>query len=97
MQSDMVPITPGMPAAQPAGLPDPNAPLTVQVLSQYPPDQQRNIVGEKIYPLIAKLQPELAGKITGMLLDSFYTEGILSTPPPPPSIYLLSAEYVIYF
>lgn len=37
----------------------------------------RNIVGERIYPLIEKLQPTWAGKITGMLLDSFYTEGIL--------------------
>lgn len=58
-------------------LPDANTPLTLPLLSQYPTDQQKNIVGERIYPLIEKLQPSWAGKITGMLLDSFYTEEML--------------------
>lgn len=60
-----------------AAAPDALTPLTLPILSQFTPDQQRNIVGERIYPLIAKHQPELAGKITGMLLDSFYTEEML--------------------
>jgi polyadenylate-binding protein len=43
--------------------------ITPQMLEQYPRETQSSIVGERLFPLIHKLQPELAGKITGMLLD----------------------------
>ncbi len=33
------------------------------------PNQQKQVLGEAIYPKIQALQPELAGKITGMLLE----------------------------
>lgn len=33
------------------------------------PNQQKQLLGEAIYPKIQALQPELAGKITGMLLE----------------------------
>ncbi|KAI1363385.1 hypothetical protein F5Y08DRAFT_241247 [Xylaria arbuscula] len=33
------------------------------------PSTQKQIVGEAIFPKIAQIQPELAGKITGMLLE----------------------------
>lgn len=67
------------PAAQPApaSLPTADTTLTPQLLGQYPPDQQRMIIGERIYPLIMKEQPELAGKITGMLLDSVYIDDMI--------------------
>jgi len=35
-----------------------------------PEDQQKLYLGEQLYPLIAKIDKVLAGKITGMLLDS---------------------------
>lgn len=38
-------------------------------LSQAPPEVQKQMIGEAIYPKIAAQQPELAGKITGMLLE----------------------------
>jgi len=44
--------------------------LTVDLLQQYPIEQQKMMLGERLYPLISKTQPSLAGKITGMLLDS---------------------------
>jgi len=66
--------TSAAPAAAPQSLPDPNVPLTSQVLAPYSQEQQRMIIGERLYPLIQKEQPELAGKITGMLLDSVYVD-----------------------
>jgi len=45
--------------------------LTSQSISSFPQEQQRMILGERLYPLVHVQQPELAGKITGMLLDSF--------------------------
>jgi len=44
--------------------------LTLQALSQYPYEQQKLFLGEKLYPLIGKTHLALAGKITGMFLDS---------------------------
>lgn len=38
-------------------------------LSSMPPTQQKQMLGEAIYPKIQQIQPELAGKITGMLLE----------------------------
>ena len=44
-------------------------PLTEQQLASASPDQQKNMIGERLYPLINVVQPNLAGKITGMLLE----------------------------
>jgi polyadenylate-binding protein len=49
-------------------------PLAV-ILPQLSPEQQTRVVGERLYPLVFKHQPELAGKITGMLLDRYHEEG----------------------
>jgi polyadenylate-binding protein len=43
---------------------------SIEQLYQYPPEQQKLLLGEKLYSLIQKKQPERAGKITGMLLDA---------------------------
>lgn len=48
----------------------PGAPgLDVNSLQQAPPAQQKQMLGEALYPKIQAQQPELAGKITGMLLE----------------------------
>jgi polyadenylate-binding protein len=48
-----------------------------QMLATLTPEDQKRLCGEKIYPLIAKNQPNLAGKITGMILESSYVEELI--------------------
>merc|ERR1719203_1835344 len=56
------------PQAQPSPQ-GPGAPLQASALAAAPPSVQKQMIGEKLYPAIARLQPELAGKITGMMLE----------------------------
>ncbi|KAJ8601909.1 hypothetical protein CTAYLR_002698 [Chrysophaeum taylorii] len=44
-------------------------PLTLTELANASPTLQKNMIGERLYPLIQHSQPDLAGKITGMLLE----------------------------
>ena len=44
-------------------------PLTLSSLASMPAEHQKNLVGERLYPLVRRVHPELAGKITGMLLE----------------------------
>ena len=46
------------------------ADLSLQALSSFPYEQQKLFLGEKLYPLIGRTHLTLAGKITGMFLDS---------------------------
>ncbi|KAL4891646.1 hypothetical protein BDV59DRAFT_181395 [Aspergillus ambiguus] len=62
--------------AQPAARGDeaPAAGITAQSLAAAPAPQQKQMLGEALYPKIQAQQPELAGKITGMLLEMDNTE-----------------------
>jgi len=51
--------------------------LTAEQLNTMPVEDQKHLLGERLYPLIAKPQPQLAGKITGMILDSSCTDEML--------------------
>merc|ERR1712126_710612 len=44
-------------------------PLTASMLAAAPPQEQKQMLGERLFPLISGMYPELAGKITGMLLE----------------------------
>ncbi|KAL2103659.1 hypothetical protein ACEWY4_000527 [Coilia grayii] len=44
-------------------------PLTASMLAAAPLMEQKQLLGERLYPLIYALHPGLAGKITGMLLE----------------------------
>jgi polyadenylate-binding protein len=48
---------------------DAAAPLTAAALAAAPAEAQKQMLGERLYPLINAQQPEFAGKITGMLLE----------------------------
>ena len=39
------------------------------MLAAAPPQEQKQMLGERLFPLIERLYPDLAGKITGMLLE----------------------------
>ena len=62
-------------AAAPAGVPPAQAPLTPATLAAADEPMQKNMIGERLYPLIAgglgarNKDHESAGKITGMLLE----------------------------
>ena len=56
-------------APQHQAVPGIGEPLDDQALASAPPQQQKNILGERLYPLIYVHQPVQAGKITGMLLE----------------------------
>ena len=44
-------------------------PLTAGMLAAAPPQEQKQMLGERLYPLIQTMHAEWAGKITGMLLE----------------------------
>jgi len=60
----MVMGPPGVPPGQP--MPQD---ITAASLAAAPPEQQKQLLGERLFPLISAVEPQLAGKITGMLLE----------------------------
>jgi len=47
----------------------PSQELSAPMLASASPEMQKQILGERLYPLVYKEQPELAAKITGMFLE----------------------------
>lgn len=43
--------------------------LTATMLAAAQPQEQKQMLGERLFPLIQNMHPDLAGKITGMLLE----------------------------
>ncbi|KAL8949196.1 MAG: hypothetical protein Q9222_004673 [Ikaeria aurantiellina] len=55
----------GQPPVVPGSAPS----VGLEGIAAVPPQQQKQLLGEALYPKIQALQPDLAGKITGMLLE----------------------------
>merc|ERR1719352_978685 len=60
----------------------PGGDMTASNLANAPPGMQKQMLGEKIFPLISRMQPEMAGKITGMMLEMDNSE-LLILPESP--------------
>ncbi|XP_012583899.1 PREDICTED: polyadenylate-binding protein 1-like isoform X2 [Condylura cristata] len=57
-------------------------PLTASMLAAAPPHKQKQMIGEHLYPLIYDVHTQLAGKITGMLLEVDNSELLLLLESP---------------
>jgi len=76
-QSPFTPLTPTQPPRPPSpttpltprAAGDDGSPFTLAGLARFTPTIRKNMIGERLYRLIHPSQPELAGKLTGMLLD----------------------------
>jgi len=69
MPGQMVPGPGGAPPPQQAVMVQGQEPLTATMLAAAPPQEQKQMLGERLFPLIQRMFPDLAGKITGMLLE----------------------------
>ncbi|XP_055306994.1 polyadenylate-binding protein-like [Sitodiplosis mosellana] len=49
-------------------------PLTASLLAAVQPAEQKQMLGERLFRIIESMYPQLAGKITGMLLENDYLE-----------------------
>jgi len=70
--SQVVPVVQAIPQQQqpqPAVVIQGQEPLTASMLAQAAPQEQKQMLGERLFPLIQRMYPDLAGKITGMLLE----------------------------
>lgn len=67
----------GLPVANvDSGVPQQPLPISAlaSALASAPPEQQRAMLGEQLYPLVDQLEHDYAGKVTGMLLEMDQTE-----------------------
>lgn len=60
---------PVQPTTQQAVVVKGQEPLTASMLAAAQPAEQKQMLGERLFPLIESMYPNLAGKITGMLLE----------------------------
>ena len=51
-------------------------------MANAPPGMQKQMLGEKIFPMISRIHPEMAGKITGMMLEMDNSELLMLVESP---------------
>uniref|UniRef100_A0A6B2ECU8 Polyadenylate-binding protein n=1 Tax=Phlebotomus kandelakii TaxID=1109342 RepID=A0A6B2ECU8_9DIPT len=67
-QQQMVPLGAAQPVQQAVHVKG-QEPLTSSMLASALPAEQKQMLGERLFPLIENMYPQMAGKITGMLLE----------------------------
>ena len=67
-------VMPGQMVAQQDIVIQGQAPLTTSMLAVAPPDEQKKMLGERLFPLVQRMYPDLSRKITWALLDLDNTE-----------------------
>merc|ERR1719261_400693 len=60
----------------------PGGDMTASNLANAPPGMQKQMLGEKIFPLISRMQLEMAGKMTGMMLEMDNSELLILLESP---------------
>jgi len=73
----VIPNAGAVPVAKPAVDATGQAPLSATSLAAASPEERREILGERLYPLIDEVEPQQGPKITGMLLDSMEVSELL--------------------
>lgn len=68
-QPTQIPMGQAQQVPQQAVLVKGQEPLTASMLASAPPADQKQMLGERLFPLIEQMHSSLAGKITGMLLE----------------------------
>merc|ERR550537_684846 len=74
----------GAPMGQPhpmGGMPQMSQ-SAASTLANAPPGMQKQMLGEKIFPMISRIHPEMAGKITGMMLEMDNSELLMLVESP---------------
>ena len=63
-----MPLTRRIRYRNPVQLPAEEEPLTAAMLAAATPEEQRRMWAERLYPVVQRMYPELAGQITAMML-----------------------------
>ncbi|KAM4078488.1 hypothetical protein ACB094_09G041300 [Castanea mollissima] len=69
-------------ASNSGGVAQQGAEMLSSMLAAASPEQRKQILGERLYPLVQKYKPDLASKITGMLLEMDNSELLLLLESP---------------
>jgi len=87
----------GMPqqAPQQPMQPAAGAPLNASALAAAPPAVQKQMIGEKLYPAIAKFHPEMAGKVTGMMLEMDNSELLMLLESEPQMMAKINEALIV--
>jgi len=62
------------------------------VLASATPEERKQILGENLYPRIRSIEPSLAGKLTGMLIESLEVAELLNLLETPEALHEKVAE-----
>ena len=68
--------------------------LSAAALASASPEVRKNLIGERLYPLVASSEPALAGKVTGMLLDGMEVAELLHLIESPEMLQLKIREAI---